>query len=111
MFPVIETSMKEFVASCTVRFCPMCGVQIPNDRKHSKIGRPRTFCSDRCRRKYWKAHPKREQWDSFEKLICPVCGRMFFAQRENRRKRKYCSRACANRGRALKGVFYEDSSS
>ena len=31
---------------------------------------------------------------------CPVCGREFLASREYTQKRKYCSRACANKGRA-----------
>ena len=43
-----------------------------------------------------------------QELVCPVCGRMFFAQRENTRERKYCSRACANRGRLMNGGKHED---
>lgn len=99
----IETDMKEFIAKCAIRFCPQCGKEIRIDRKHSVIGRPRKFCSDECRRKFWKAHPNAEGWSSFEKHICPVCGEVFFAAHENTRVRKYCSRACANRGRAMKG--------
>jgi hypothetical protein len=32
--------------------------------------------------------------------ICPVCGKEFRASREYKTERKYCSHACANRGRA-----------
>ena len=93
----------EYVA--TMGLCPCCGSpvdQLPG-RKTKK------FCSDACRGKFWKAHPKPEQWDSYHEQVCPVCGRIFFAAHETKRKRKYCSRACANRGRALKGEGYENS--
>ena len=99
-----EMDMEEFLSCCVRRLCPMCGqpiTQKPN-------GRPRKFCSDTCRRRFWKQHPKPEKWDSFTELVCPVCGRMFFAQRENTRERKYCSRACANRGRLMNGGKHED---
>jgi MYM-type Zinc finger with FCS sequence motif. len=33
-------------------------------------------------------------------LTCPICGREFQAKGYGDVKRKYCSRACANRGRA-----------
>ena len=94
-----DADLGEFIAGCVKSFCPVCGTEITQ----KKNGRPKKFCSDKCRNKYWKSHPKPEQWDSYEKQECPVCGRMFFAQHENTRKRKYCSRACANKSRALKG--------
>ena len=94
-----DADMEEFIAGCIRRFCPVCGSEI----RKKENGRPKKFCSDGCRRKYWKAHPKMEQWDSYKEQACPICGRMFFAQHENTRRRKYCSRACANRSRALKG--------
>ena len=74
MFATIECNMEEFIAGCAVRFCPQCGKEIDSDWRKHKIGRPRTFCSDSCRRKFWKANPKQEQWASFEKLVCPVSG-------------------------------------
>ena len=100
-----KVDMDEFIAGCVQRFCPVCGTQI----RQKETGRPRKFCSDPWRRRYWKAHPKPEQWDSYHEQVCPVCGRTFFAQHENKRQRRYCSRACANRGRTLKGEGYENS--
>lgn len=94
-----DADMDEFLSCCVQRLCPMCGLPITQKPN----GRPRKFCSDACRRKFWKRHPKAEKWDSFEQLVCPICGRMFFAQKEKTRIRKYCSRACSNRGRAMKG--------
>ena len=93
-----EQDVEEFISGCVKRLCPQCGKPVIQ----KSVGRPRKFCSDLCRRRFWKAHPESEKWDSFESLVCPVCGRVFSAQKENRRKRKYCSRACANRGRSQK---------
>jgi endogenous inhibitor of DNA gyrase (YacG/DUF329 family) len=45
--------LSSFIRSCAKRFCPECGKPI----EVNKIGRPRCFCSDRCR---W-AHNKREE--------------------------------------------------
>ena len=91
-----EQDIEGFISGCVKKLCIRCGQPVaPNPS-----GRPRKFCSDLCRQRFWKAHPESEKWDSFERLVCPVCGREFYAQKENTRKRKYCSRACANRGRS-----------
>lgn len=100
-----EMDMDEFLSCCVRRLCPMCGTPITQKPN----GRPRKFCTDACRRKFWKRHPKADKWDSFAQLVCPVCGRMFFVQKENTRTRKYCSRACANRGRLMNGGKHENS--
>ena len=52
-----KVDMDEFIAGCVQRFCPVCGTQI----RQKETGRPRKFCSDPCRRRYWKTHPKPEQ--------------------------------------------------
>ena len=62
-----KVDMDEFIAGCVQRFCPVCGTQI----RQKETGRPRKFCSDPCRRRYWKAHPKPEQWDSYHEQVCP----------------------------------------
>ena len=42
--------LEEFLQMCAKRFCPVCGEAIiPNMN-----GRPKKFCSDRCRGIYWK---------------------------------------------------------
>jgi predicted RNA-binding Zn-ribbon protein involved in translation (DUF1610 family) len=62
--------------------CLQCGARLPGYEN----GRPRRFCSDKCRQAYWNAHPKRYQTDH----LCPACGQVFKA----RRSRKYCSHPC-----------------
>ena len=99
----VNADIEEFIAMCAIRFCPVCGEKIELDRRHSVNGRPKKFCSAVCRNKFWKLHPKKDIWDSYEKKTCPICGKEFYAQKENKRSRKYCSRGCANKSRALKG--------
>ena len=48
-----KQDLSLFLESCAKRFCPECGKPIAIN----KIGRPRYFCSDRCR---W-AHNKRAE--------------------------------------------------
>ena len=82
-----------------VDICPNCGGLFPPNRK----GRRKRFCSDACRLSWDHRHPKKENWkDTSRKCVCPQCGKEFTATREYGRLRKYCSRACANRGRAMK---------
>ena len=56
MVDYIEVDMKEFIAGCAKRFCPTCGQEIEIDKSGHTLGRPRKFCSDACRQKFWKAH-------------------------------------------------------
>ena len=56
---------------------------------------------DACRFAWKNKHPKPENWKSTRVALCPVCGKEFLASREYKSKRKYCSHACANRGRAM----------
>ena len=62
-----KVDMDEFIAGCVQRFCSVCGKEI----RQKETGRPRKFCSDPCRRRYWKAHPKPEHWDSYHEQVCP----------------------------------------
>ena len=45
-----EQDVEEFISGCVKSLCPQCGrpvIQKP-------AGRPKKFCSDRCRGIYWK---------------------------------------------------------
>lgn len=92
----IENGLDELAAQTVKRFCPQCGEAIVENLR----GRPKVFCSDRCRYAWKNTHPKPENWASTRTAVCPVCGKSFLAFREYDRPRKYCSRACANRARA-----------
>ena len=87
---------QEFLDAVATGFCPNCGTAIQQPQR----GRRKKFCSDDCRWKWKNKHPRPERWKSSRIAICPVCGKSFTASREYNRKRKYCSRACFNRGRA-----------
>lgn len=87
---------QEFLDAVAMGFYPNCGtalVQLPRGRK-------KKFCSDACRFQWKNKHPMPENWKSSRTAVCPLCGKQFIASREYKRQRKYCSRSCANRGRA-----------
>ena len=54
--------------------------------------RPRRFCSDACRNKYWLTHHEAAASRAGKKVICQHCGKPFtdYANRH----RKYCSHPC-----------------
>ena len=57
-------------------------------------GAPRKFCSDACRRAWWKQHPEQHQKrdSAFYELVCAGCGRPFKSY--GNKRRKYCSHSC-----------------
>lgn len=65
--------------------------------------RPRKFCSDKCRREWWKAHPEqiKKKDTAFYTTTCKKCGESFTAYGNS--KRKYCSHNCY-----IKDRFWED---
>lgn len=68
------------------RACVYCGGRI----RKAKTGRPRKFCSEACRRKYWKIHreERKENPDAVYSQECPYCHRIFTVY--GNRHRKYC---------------------
>ncbi len=79
--------------------CLLCGKPIVQ-----KFGvRPRKYCSDKCRRDWWKAHPEqiKKKETSLYTLICKKCGEEFISY--GNKKRKYCSHNCY-----IKDRFWED---
>lgn len=91
-----DPDMDDYVSHIARRCCPNCGTAIvPNKR-----GRPKFFCSEKCRRAYWNNHPKPDAWGCYKEKVCPVCGRVFLARHRSKREQKYCSVACANHSRS-----------
>ena len=77
-------------------YCPHCGdpvYQTPG-AKHKR------FCSDKCRMAWWNAHPEAGIRRSVRTCTCGFCGTVF--QGYGNRVRKYCSRACSGKARAVR---------
>ena len=85
-----------YLSRADVRRCLNCGEVFEVKGK----GRPKKFCSAKCRLAYNHANPRPEKWKSTRLAVCPQCGETFYASREYGRRRKYCSHACANKARA-----------
>lgn len=79
-------------------FCRSCGKAIENVPK----SKPRQFCSDACRMKWWNAHPDEVKRKAYYTFTCPHCGRQFESYGNNHRK--YCSRGCSAAGRRKGGA-------
>ena len=47
--------ITEFTDACAKRFCPECGAPVGRNSR----GRPRSFCSDRCRWTFDKRRQRR----------------------------------------------------
>lgn len=79
--------------------CLYCG----GDVVKSKTGRPKKFCSDKCRREWWKAHPEEinRGKDACYELICNRCHKKFISY--GNKNRKYCSHECY-----IKQRFWEE---
>ena len=86
----------EYLSQPSTRVCPACGMVFEAPVR----GRPKRFCSEKCRTYYHHKYPNPANWTSTRIAVCPVCGQEFQACREYTHPRKYCSRACANKGRA-----------
>ena len=78
--------------------CLYCGKEM----KQPDTGRPKKFCSDKCRREWWIGHPERinRKESAMYPAVCVRCGKEFLSY--GNRKRKYCSHDCY-----IKARFWE----
>lgn len=70
---------------CVCRHCGQAISQLPKRKT-------RKFCSEACRRAWWKAHPELVHRQAFYLIICAHCGKEFKSY--GNQTRKYCSHAC-----------------
>ena len=77
--------------------CICCGKEIAQQGN----GRPRKFCSEKCRRQWWKTHPEEGNQKAMYTQVCARCGKEFTAYGNNHRK--YCSHDCY-----IKARFWRD---
>lgn len=78
-------------------YCRQCGKPLTRQPKQ----KPRRFCSDACRMKWWNAHPEQIRRRAWYTFVCPQCGEEF--QSYGNAHRKYCSRKCAADARRTGG--------
>lgn len=79
------------VASKTlVHTCRQCGKTLVQEE--GQPTRTRKFCSEACRRAWWKVHPELINRKAFYTAICAQCGKEFQSYGNN--KRKYCCHQC-----------------
>lgn len=64
-------------------------------------GRPRKFCSEKCRRQWWKMHPEAVNRKAVYTMVCAHCGKGFESYGNG--NRKYCSHDCY-----IKDRFWRD---
>ena len=77
---------KEAISDNTI--CSNCGGQITQ-----KVGsKKRRFCSDKCRKAFWKAHPEQLNKKALYPTTCVHCGAIFLSY--GNKNRKFCSHPC-----------------
>jgi hypothetical protein len=74
-----------------VATCPECGRLFID---YNSVGRPRKYCSTRCRQRAW-AFKRRPLY-----RICHHCGRRYRVAPRHRGRQRYCSRRCNRRSRS-----------
>ena len=65
----------------------------------------RKFCSEACRRAWWKAHPELVDRKAFYLMTCAYCGEEFRSY--GNKGRKYCSHACYIAARFQEGCGHD----
>lgn len=78
--------------------CKNCGKKL----KQNKRGKPKKFCSETCRRIWWKENEDQHNKKAFYLVKCQECGVQF--ESYGNEKRKYCSHACYIKNRFGKGT-------
>lgn len=90
----VKSFIRRLSKKETLNFmCAECGkliVQTP----HLK---PKKFCSDFCRIKWWSKHKNEYEWKSITTFICRYCGKEF--KDDEKKERKFCSTYCFQQSR------------
>ena len=73
--------------------CRECGKPL----QQTEGMKPRVFCCDECRIKWWHEHPDKIKQRAVYSFTCAGCGKPFTAYGNS--KRKYCSHECYVRSR------------
>ena len=68
--------------------CKHCGKSLT----HGTKGQPKKFCSEECRRLWWKANGSEHVKKAYYALSCTGCGKKF--ESYGNKSRKFCGHAC-----------------
>lgn len=68
--------------------CKCCGKELIQGTK----GQPKKFCSEECRRKWWKKNDSKLTKKAFYTLTCKGCNKKF--ESYGNKNRKFCGHAC-----------------
>lgn len=77
----------------THKICMQCGKPLT----HGTKGYPKKFCTEECRRIWWKSNDKQHVKKAWYNLKCAGCGKEFKSY--GNRNRKFCTHACYIRKR------------
>ena len=80
----VQMNMKELMENGEA--CGFCG----GPMKKAATGRPRRFCSEECRRRYWKGHRSevKKSENAIYIRVCPYCNETF--ESYGNKNRRYC---------------------
>ena len=88
---------KPTIQTADTIFCKKCGTGIKNKPK----AKPRLFCCDQCRQKWWNVHRANRQSEKMQSFTCAICGKEFVDYIGA--NRKYCSQTCYRRRGEIDG--------
>jgi len=87
-----EGTLRALAAKEICKHCGAVLAQRPGVKR-------RSFCSDRCRHAWWKAHRDLMNRRAVYRFTCLRCGAAF--EVHDSRERKYCSRLCYHGGKSV----------
>jgi len=83
--------------------CKQCGKVLEQGIK----GQPKKFCSEECRRAWWKSNDSQIIKKAWYILTCAGCGKTF--ESYGNKNRKFCGHACYIKNRFKKERDFHDS--
>ncbi len=81
--------------------CKNCGDKLLQGTR----GKPKKFCSEKCRRNWWKENSDKTEKNALYTLVCQECGEAF--QSYGNKDRKFCNHACYIKNRFKGGLGHD----